>query len=284
MSGTSVLTTGDGARLAYRIDGPSDRPTLVLANSIATTLHMWDAQIPELSRRFRVVRYDLRGHGASSVPPGAYSIDRFGRDVIELLDALRIERTHFLGLSLGGTVGQWLGVHAPERIDRLVLSNTSSYLGPADPWDRLVATTLQAPDMTATAAMFMRNWFPPRMLEGDYPIVAKFRAMVLATDPRGLAGAFALVRDTDMRRTIALINRPTLVIAGEHDTVTTASHGRAIAETIPGAQLRVLPTVHMPNVERPDEYLETALQFLDASASSAASRESPSTRRVRAGR
>jgi 3-oxoadipate enol-lactonase len=262
MSGTSSLATGDGARLAYRIDGSSDRPTLLLANSIATTLHMWDGQIAELSRRFRVVRYDMRGHGASSVPPGAYSIDRFGRDVIELLDALRIERTHFLGLSLGGSVGQWLGIHAPERIDRLILSNTSSYLGPAGQWDQLIAATLQAPDMSASAAMFMRNWFPSHMLEPEDPVVAKFRSMVLATDPRGLAGAFALVRDTDMRRTIALIDRPTLVIAGEHDAVTTASHGRAIAGTIPGAQLRVLSTVHMPNVERPAEYLETVLHFL----------------------
>jgi 3-oxoadipate enol-lactonase len=266
MSGTSFITTGDGVRLAYRSDGSREQPTLVLANSIATTLHMWDGQIAELSRHFRVVRYDMRGHGGSSVPAGAYSIDRFGRDVLELLDALGIERGHFLGLSLGGFVGQWLGIHAPERIDRLILSNTSSYLGPAEPWDRSIAALLQAPDMSEMAAMFMRNWFPSRMLAADDPTVAKFRSMVLNTDARGLAGAFALIRDTDMRRTIALINRPTLVIAGQHDTVTTASHGRAIAATIPNAQLRVLPTVHMPNVELPGAYLEVVLEFLRATA------------------
>ena len=265
MSGTSSMTLGDGTRLAYRIDGPSDKPTLVLANSIATTLHMWDAQVPDLSRHFRVVRYDMRGHGASGVPPGAYSIDRFGRDALELLAALKIERAHFLGLSLGGYVGQWLGIHAPERIDRLVLSNTSACLGPAQQWDRAIAAVLQAPDMTDTAAMFMRNWFPARMLEPENAAVPLFRSMVLNTDRRGLAGAFALIRDTDLRRTIALIDRPTLVIAGEHDTVTTASHGRAIAATIPGAQLRVLSTVHMPNVEHPADYLQAVLPFLRAS-------------------
>jgi len=257
------ITTGDGARMAYRIDGPDNEPTLILSNSIATTLEMWDLQIPELSRHFRVVRYDTRGHGESSVPAGAYSLDRLGWDVIELLDALQIERAHFLGLSLGGFVGQWLGVQAPERIDRLILSNTASYLGPAPQWDEAIATVLQAQDMTASADMFLHNWFPARMLESDDdPTVERFRTMVLATDPRGLAGSFAVVRDTDMRRTIALITSPTLVIAGQHDTVTSLDHSRAIAATIPGAQLVVLPTVHLPNIELPEPYLDAVLRFL----------------------
>jgi 3-oxoadipate enol-lactonase len=258
----AVLTLGDGVRMAYRIEGPSDKPPLVLSNSIATTLRMWDSQIPDLSRHYRVIRYDTRGHGASSVPVGAYSIGRLGRDVIELLDALQIERAHFLGLSLGGFVGQWLGIHTPERIDRLILSNTASYLGPPHQWDQAIASVLQAPDMAETAAMFLRNWFPTRMLEDGNAEVEPFRSMVLSTDPQGLAGAYAVVRDTDMRRTIALIPRPSLVIGGEHDTVTTADHARSIAATIPGAHLRVLPTAHLPNIERPAEFLQTVLDFL----------------------
>lgn len=258
----SFATAGDGTRIAYRVDGPSDKPVLILSNSIATTLHMWDRQIPELSRHFRVVRYDTRGHGASGVPAGAYSIDRLGRDVVELMDALEIERAHFLGLSGGGFVGQWLGIHALERIDRLILSNTSPYLGPAKPWDEAINSVLQAKDMTERAEMFLRNWFPAPMLEAKGPIIEEFRAMVLATSRQGLAGNFAVVRDTDLRRTISLITRPTLVIAGEHDPVTAASHGRAIAETIPGALLTVLPTVHMPNVEMPKEYMQAVMGFL----------------------
>jgi 3-oxoadipate enol-lactonase len=263
------IRTGDGTSIAYRIDGRADQPALVLSNSIGTTLHMWDGQVSELTRHFRVIRYDFRGHGASGVPAGAYSIDRFGRDVLELLDSLRIERAHFLGLSLGGLVGQWLGVHAPERIDRLILSNASPHLGPAAPWDRAIAAVLAAPDMTATAETFLRNWFPAGMLEAHDPRVEPFRAMLLATPRQGLAGAYAVVRDTDMRRTIALIQSPTLVIAGEHDTVTAPSHGRALAEAIPGAQLKLLPTVHLPNVEQPAEFLSAVLEFIAAPARSA---------------
>src|SRR5581483_9970675 len=258
----AFLKIGDGATMAYRLDGPSARPALILSNSIATTLRMWDTQIPELSRHFRVIRYDMRGHGASSAPVGAYSMDRLGHDVLELLDALGIERAHFLGLSLGGFVGQWLGIHAPERVDRLILSNTASYLGPPRQFDDTIAATLQAQDMTETAAMFMRNWFPAHMLETRNDIVECFRSMVLGTDRQGLAGAFAAIRDADLRRTIALIPRPTLVIAGEHDTVTTVSHAKAIAATIPGAQLKVWPTAHLPNIEQPDAFLDTVLGFL----------------------
>jgi 3-oxoadipate enol-lactonase len=260
----SFITTGDGARIAYRIDGPSDKPALVLSNSIATTLHMWDQQIPALSRYFRVIRYDTRGHGASSVPAGAYSIDRFGRDVIELLDALNIERAHFLGLSLGGFIGQWLGIHVPERIDRLILSNTSPYLGPPEALDETINSVRQSKDMTERAEMFLRNWFPAHMLERGGPVIEQFRAMVLATSREGLAANFAAVRDMDLRRTITLITRPTLVIAGEHDLVTSVSYARAIAETIRGAQLKVLPTVHLPNVELPGEYTDIVLGFLRA--------------------
>lgn len=266
MSEQAFITTGDGTRIAYRIDGSTDKPVVVLSNSIGTTLHMWDRQIPALSEHFRVLRYDARGHGKSGVPAGAYSMDRLGRDVIELLDALGIEKAHFLGLSLGGFVGQWLGIYAPERVDRLILSNTSSYLGPAKPWDERIKATLDAPDMTETAEMFLANWFPADMRESGNPVVDAFRADLLATDRQGLAGSFAAVRDGDMRRTISLISLPTLVIAGRDDPVTAASHGELIAATIPGARLIVLPTVHMPNIEQPEEFMKAVLGFLLAPA------------------
>ena len=264
MTATTCLTLGDGTRLAYRFDGDAHLPTLVLSNSIGTDLRMWDGQVAALARHFRVLRYDTRGHGGSDVPDGAYSFDRLGRDVLELLDALKIERVHFLGLSLGGFIGQWLGIHAPERIDRLVLANTSSYLGPGAQWDGRIAAVLQAADMAQTTEEFLANWFPAHMLDSGSPLVEPFRAMLLETDQRGLAGAWAAVRDADLRRTIALITRPTLVIAGRDDTVTSAQHGKLIAATIPGARLVVLPTVHLSNVERPAEFLQVVLDFLQA--------------------
>jgi 3-oxoadipate enol-lactonase len=258
----SFFTTGDGVRIAYRIDGSADRPVLMLANSIGTTLHMWDGQVPALSERYRVVRYDMRGHGASGVPAGAYSLDRLGRDVLELLDELQLPKAHFLGLSLGGFVGQWLGIHAPERIDRLILANTASYLGPAKQWDAAIQAVKQTPDMVDTAAMFLRNWFPSEWLASKTPVVEEFRSMLLATDRHGLAGSWAAVRDADLRRTIALISNPTLVIAGRDDTVTAASHSEAMAATIPGAKLVILPAVHLSNIERPAEFLRVVTDFL----------------------
>ncbi|MGE8639986.1 MAG: alpha/beta fold hydrolase [Achromobacter sp.] len=262
MQDLSFFTTGDGVRIAYRIDGDARLPVLVLSNSIGTTLHMWDGQIPALSRHFRVLRYDTRGHGASGVPAGAYSMDRLGRDVVELLDGLDTPRAHFLGLSLGGFIGQWLGVHAPDRIDRLILANTSAYLGPAPQWDARIASTLQAPDMTETTEMFLGNWFPARMLQAGGPVIDAFRAGLMATDKHGLTGAFAAVRDADLRRTIALITSPTLVISGRDDTVTAAHHGAAIAATVPGAQSLELPAVHLTNVEQPEAFMDAVLGFL----------------------
>jgi 3-oxoadipate enol-lactonase len=256
------ITTGDGVRIAYRFDGDPHKPVLLLSNSIGTDLHMWDGQVPALTEHFRLLRYDARGHGASDVPSGPYSLDRLGRDVVELLDALGLQRVHVLGLSLGGIVAQWLGIHVPERIDRLVLSNTAAHLGPPQQWDRPIAELLEAPDMRATAEMFLRNWFPPHVLEDDNEVVEGFRRTLLATRREGVAGSWAAVRDSDLRRTAALIPNPTLVIAGEHDTVTSAGHGKELAATIPGAQFVLLPAVHLANVERQAEFLDAVLTFL----------------------
>jgi 3-oxoadipate enol-lactonase len=257
-----AITTGDGVRIAYRFDGQPDKPVLLLSNSIGTDLHMWDGQVAALTEHFRLLRYDARGHGASDVPSGPYSLDRLGRDVVELLDALGLQRVHVLGLSLGGIVAQWLGIHVPERVDRLVLSNTAAYLGPPQQWDRPIAELLEAPDMRATAERFLHNWFPAHMLNGDDEVVEGFRRTLLATRREGVAGSWAAVRDYDLRRTAALIGNPTLVIAGEHDTVTSAAHGKEIASIVPGARLTLLPTVHMANVERPAEFLDAVITFL----------------------
>lgn len=258
----TAITTGDGVRIAYRFDGDENNPVLLLSNSIGTDLRMWDGQVPALTEHFRLLRYDARGHGASDAPSGPYSMDRLGRDVVELLDALGLQRVHVLGLSLGGMVAQWLGIHVPERVDRLVLSNTAAYLGPANQWDRPIAELLEAPDMQVIAERFLNNWFPARMLRGDNEVVEGFRRTLLATPREGVAGSWAAVRDYDLRRTATLIQNPTLVIAGEHDTVTSADHGKELAATVPGARFTVLPTVHMANVEGQTKFLEAVVAFL----------------------
>lgn len=262
MSDIHHITAGDGCRLAFQFDGDPGRPVLILSNSIATDHRMWDRQIVELAKPFRVLRYDTRGHGGSDAPAGAYSLDRLGRDVIELMDALDIEHAHFCGLSLGGFVGQWLGLHAPDRIGRLILSNTSPCLGPAPRWDELIARVVRERDMAAMADMFIGNWFPTHMIRDEPETVQTFRRMIMATRPEGLAGCFAVVRDADLRRTNVLIEAPTLVIGGTDDTVTLASHSEEIARTIPEARLTLLPGVHMLNVEQQDAFLDAVLEHL----------------------
>lgn len=262
MAALEFFTAGDGATIAYRFDGAADQPVLILSNSIATDHTMWDGQIASFARHFRVLRYDMRGHGDSSAPAGAYSLDRLGRDVLELMDGLGIAQAHFLGLSLGGYVGQWLGVHAPERLLRLVLSNTAPHLGPASAIDEKIAALNGGAPMAEFAEAFLANWFPRRLLDTDRATTERFRRMILRTPPHGLAGAFAAVRDADLRRVLKVIELPTLVIGGAHDTVTLAEHSEQITAAIPGARLVLLPSVHLPNVEMPAAYEDAVLSFL----------------------
>ncbi|MGO4380718.1 3-oxoadipate enol-lactonase [Pseudoduganella sp. RAF53_2] len=257
----SFITANDGVRIAYRFDGAQQLPTLILSNSIATDYAMWDGQIAELSQRFRVLRFDTRGHGKSDVPLGPYSMDRLGHDVLDLMDALGIARAHFLGLSLGGFIGQWLAIHRPERIDRLILSNTAASLG-TDGWSERIAGVLADHGMRESAEMFLNNWFPAKMVAENGAEIQRFRAMLHAIDPRGVAGAFAAVRDADQRRTVRLIEAPTLVIAGIDDTVTSAKHGEELAAAIPGARLVMLPGVHLSNVEQPAAYMDAVMGWL----------------------
>jgi len=223
---------------------------------------MWDAQIPAFTKYFRVIRFDTRGNGASDAPAGDYSVARMSLDVIELLDFLDIKRVHFCGLSLGGFIGQWLGVHAPERINKLILANTASYLGPESTWNTQITSLRNNGDMEKFATMFINNWFPEDMIKNNDSTVAAFRSMVLATKPEGLAGSYAAVRDADMRKTIALIPNNTLVIAGKYDVVTQAVHSEKIAGTIPHSKLVVLPAVHMSNVEYKNDFENVVIAFL----------------------
>lgn len=262
MTNSQTFTAGDGHRIAYSLDGPQDAPIVVFANSIATTLRMWEPQLSAFTNSRRVLRYDYRGHGGSDTPPGAYSADRFGRDVIELLDHLSIARADFVGLSLGGLVGQWLGIRAAERINRLVLANTAAWLGPASLWDEQISGILAADDNIALADGFVANWFSKVAIDAKDDCIVPFREDLLAQDRRGLAGALAIVRDSDFRRTDLLIDTPTLVLVGDNDVVTTADHGKEIAGIIPEARLISLPGTHLTNVELASEFDQAVLRFL----------------------
>ncbi|MER8983660.1 alpha/beta fold hydrolase [Mesorhizobium sp. C386A] len=263
MTETLYFAAGDGARIAYRLDGPQEGPVLVLSNSIATTLHMWDGQVVELASSFRVLRYGFRGHGGSDPVAGAYSLDRLGRDVLELLDFLCVARVHFLGLSLGGFVGQWLGIHAPERIERLI---PVQHL--AASWASMLFRRADTQRAFSQRSIGHGGYVRPKLVSRfdagrQKRAVEPFRAAIIAMSPQGLAGCLAAVRDADLRRTISLITSPTLIIGGEDDKVTQASHSKAIAVAIPGAELLLLPGVHLLNVERPVEFTKAVTHFLN---------------------
>lgn len=256
-SGLAMMN--DGAAIAWTLEGPEDRPVLMLSNSLGTSRAMWQPQLPAFTGRHRVLRYDTRGHGQSSVTPGDYGLDRLGRDVVNLLDAIGLDQVDFCGLSLGGMIGQWLGVFAPERVRRLVLANTSAYMGPPTGWqDRMGRVRREG--LTAIADAVVARWFTPAFAGST--ATAEVLANLLTINPAGYAGCCAAIRDMDMRRIIALIDRPTLVISGQQDPATPPEHAALLHQTIAGSSLVSLDASHLSNVERPEEFAASVLAFL----------------------
>ena len=237
--------------VSYDITGPDDEPVLVLSNSLGSTSAMWDPQVPTLAERLRVVRYEHRGHGGSPVPPGPYSLDDLGADALALLDRLDLERVHWCGLSLGGMVGMWLAINAPERIDRLVLCCTSARLGPPEMWAQR-AETVRAQGVEAIADAGLERWLTPGFIERDPDQAAEVRAMLVATPDEGYAGCCAAIEHMDLIPELGAVRAPTLVIAGRQDPATPPEHGERIAAGIPGARLELVDAAHLATIEQPD--------------------------------
>ena len=251
--------------LNYALDGISGRPAVLLGGSLGTTLAMWQPQLPALSERFRVIRYDHRGHGGSAVVPGPYTIDELGSDVLAMLDRLEVERVFYCGLSLGGMIGMWLASHAPARIQRLVLVCTSAYLPPAEAWTQRAATVREAGSPEAVADAVIARWFTEPYVRERPDVVARHRAMIADTSAEGYAGCCEAIAIMDLRPGLARIVAPTLVIGAEQDPATPPEHVRAIAAGIPGARLEILdPAAHLSSVERSAEVTQLIVDHLDA--------------------
>jgi 3-oxoadipate enol-lactonase len=255
----------DGCPLYVRVDGHETAPALMLCNSLGTDLHLWDPQTPEWAKSFRVVRYDRRGHGRSGLGHAPRIMDTLGRDALAIMDALGLDKVHWCGLSMGGMVGQWLGANAPERINKLILSNTSAYFADKQRWnDRIKA--IREGGLDAVAYGIMNIWFSADFRARAPETVAHMRAMLCEMPIEGYIASCESVRDMDLRPLLPKITAPTLIVAGSHDQSTPLPMAEFLRDNIKDATFRVMDTAHIANVEQPSVYTDMVLKFLtDAS-------------------
>jgi len=251
-----------GIRHFYRLDGNEDKPVVVMIHSLGTDHSLWDRQACDLLPYFRILRYDVRGHGASEAPAGDYNIAMLSGDTLALASKLGIDRFGLCGLSLGGMIGQWLGAHSPERLTHLVLANTSARF-PAPEIMEARRQAALATGMNSFVDAALQRGFLPESLANNPPWVASMRHILLATDPVGYAGCCAAIRDTDQVDLLARIRVPTLVIGGDRDISTPwKGHGDVLADKIPGAKAVRLPAAHLSNLEQPELFSTALLDFL----------------------
>jgi 3-oxoadipate enol-lactonase / 4-carboxymuconolactone decarboxylase len=260
-----------GARIHWRRDGDPSLPPLVLANSLGTDHHLWDPVMPRLADFFHVIRMDGRGHGASDAPPGEYDLALLARDLLAVADAAGIGRFDLVGVSLGGMIGQWLGLNAPGRLRRLVLCNTSARMVPAGMAARIAA--VRDGGLASVADTVLGRFFTQRFIARGNAHYHSVRETLLALDPVGYAGACAAVRDMDLLDELPRIGVPTTVVVGRHDQSTPPAMGEAIAAAIPGATLVELDCAHLPHSEDPPRFIALLMAALEPQAR--AGREAP---------
>lgn len=253
--------TCQGLNLHYVIEGRLDAPVLVMSNSLGTTLQMWDPQMPTLLRHFRVLRYDTRGHGRSSVPQEPFGMAELGADVLAVMDHAGVTHAHYCGLSMGGMTGMWLARNHAGRFGRFVLANTAALIGPVSVWDNRIAT-VRSEGMAAIVSGVLERWFTPSFRASDVDAMAPVRRMLLECNPAGYTANCAAVRDADLRAELAHIEAELLVIAGEQDSATTPEQGRAIAAAAPRAGYLSLDAAHLSNWELAQAFSEAVVDFL----------------------
>jgi 3-oxoadipate enol-lactonase len=252
-----------GTRIYYVIEGPDGASVLAFSNSLGANCSMWDLQARELRKKFRILRYDTRGHGQTSALPGPYSMEQLGKDVLALLDELHLGRVHFCGLSMGGMIGMWLGIHAPGRVNKLVLCNTGAKIGTEESW-RSRIEAVQKGGMKSIASGVMERWFTPAFRRKEPATVARIQKILEGTNPEGYISCCAAIRDYDCREQLEKIGAPTLIITGAHDPATPAADGRFIVAHIRGAKYQELDAAHLSNIEDQDRFTLKLVGFLNS--------------------
>ena len=256
-----MIDAGDGCLLNVSVDGRENGPALMLSNSLGCTLQMWEPQMAALAKEFRVIRYDRRGHGKSGVPPAPYSIERFGKDVLAILDDLNIARVNFCGLSMGGMVGQWLGANAAERMERIVLANTTCYYPDPTNWHNRIKAVREG-GIAAVADAVIAGWLTADFREQEPSIAQHMRAMLLASPVEGYLACCEALSTLDQRALLPQIEGPVLVIAGRYDQATTLASGEYLRSNIPKADLTILDAAHISNIEQAPAFTDAVLGFL----------------------
>ncbi len=252
----------DGVRLFYRLDGRNDLPAIIFSHSLGVDHGQWDRQTADLLPRFRVLRYDIRGHGASDASKGDYSLELLARDALAIADAVGLRQFAFCGLSLGGMIGQWLAANAADRLTHLVLANTTPRsTNPAMMEER--RTKVLKDGMPAIVDSVMQRFFTSESIAANSAEVASTRRTLLATNPVGYAGCCAAVRDMDNTGLLQKIQTPTLIVFGEHDLSTPwKGNAEILAASISGAQVAGFPTAHLSNLEAPRSFSAALFDFL----------------------
>ena len=250
-------------RIHYALSGRQSASTLVLSNSLGTTFSRWDPQLAEFEKHFSVLRYDTRGHGRSAVPPGPYTFDQLGGDVVALLDALKFDSAHFCGLSMGGMTGLWLGLHTPNRLRKLIVSSASAKFGTTETWENRISA-VRLGGMKSVAQQVVERWYTPEFRASNPKTARTTLQMLEAVPPEGYVACCAALRDTDLRETVSAIRTPTMIISGAKDPAATPDDGKYLANKIPGAQYLELAAAHLANVEASAKYTSAVVGFLAA--------------------
>jgi 3-oxoadipate enol-lactonase len=256
-----TVDRGD-VRIHYELSGVENGEVLVLGNSLGSSLRMWDKVLPAFEAAHRVLRFDMRGHGASDVPEGPYTLDQLGQDVLLLLKHLHFDCVAFCGLSLGGLVGQWLGIHAAQRVRKLVLANTAARIGTLEMWNERIATVRRC-GMDDLAGAVIGRWFTSQYIERHPQEMQMIRQMITSTDPTGYCACCGVLRDADLRSDIGSIETQCLVITGTVDPATPPSVSHALSTGLRDSRYVELEASHLSAWERADEFAEAVLAFLD---------------------
>jgi 3-oxoadipate enol-lactonase len=253
----------NGVETAYRFDGPEKGPVVLMSNSLMSNHRMWDWTIPALTDKYRVLRYDMRGHGATGTTPPPYNMAQLADDAVALLDALKIDKVHFVGLSMGGMIGQQLGARYANRVHSLTLCNTGSEMAPRHLWDDRLAMAREK-GMAVLVEPTLQRWFTAGFLKSAPQDIDKIKAMVQGTGLEGYTGCASAVRDMAQSVMLLKIKTPTLIIAGKQDPATTVDHATVLNRLIDGSKLVVLDAAHLSNVEQPQAFNRAMRDFIDS--------------------